>query len=538
MCRRADPGPVRSQREVLRGVAFAWALIAVVGLVVASRLGLLHHRPGGDAYEIRQQQIVVVVFLVVIMISRKWEVIGGTLALLAAAAVVVFAARLLEPLDAVVVAGAFLVPGLLWTLIYLHDLPPRRAVAAMVVIVPAVTVGGFFARRVYDDLYGPAHPSSELAELPDSEVEWIWSGGVTESSAVVVAKLDVAVDGVLLAVSDDEAFTDSVWFEPTEVNDRVVRFELDSLTPDIGYHYAVEVEGTLDTVRAGRFRTFPSGPASFTIAAASCMRVGTNGAVFDTIRELDPLVFLQMGDFHYANIGDDDPDAFRRVLDLQLTRAAPSALFRSTPIGYVWDDHDFGDNNSDATSPSRPAAMEVYRDYVPHYPLLGSQSPIAQAFTIGRMRVIMTDSRSGRSPSGEPDDADKTMLGDEQRAWFESELLASARSVSTDPVGELRAVDRSRRPWRGRLERLLDRAGRNRRFHRSQRHRGARDGERRRSHDGTRRRDEQRLLDGRRRWFSGTPRRRARPPRQHQGRPLQPRGVPRCRPVRPDRGHR
>ena len=70
--------------------------------------------------------------------------------------------------------------------------------------------------------------------------------------------------------------------------------------------------------------------------------------------------------------------------------------------------------------------MEVYREYAPHHRLLGDESPIAQAFSIGRVRVIMTDTRSARSPSTVPDGADKTMLGAEQLAWFERELLAAA----------------------------------------------------------------------------------------------------------------
>jgi hypothetical protein len=412
--------------KVLRVIAFSWALLAITGLVVATRFDLLSHRPGGDAYEIRQQQVFVVAFLIAVLVSWKSEVIGGTIASLTAAAILVFARAQLEPVDAAVVIIVFLVPGVLWILLYLHDLRPRAAVVSMALIVPAVVGGGMYAQHVYDGIYGPTHPASELAGLPDSEVEWIWSGGVTGSSAVVTGKLAVDADDVRLAVSEDAAFSRPLWYEPVSIADRVARFDIDGLRPDVEYHYAIEAGGELDTVRAGRFRTFPTGPASFRIAAASCMRIGTNGAVFDTIRALDPLIFIQMGDFDYANIGEDDPGAFRDVLDFQLTRTAPSALFRSTPIGYVWDDHDYGANNADSTSPSRPAAMEVYREYVPHYPLLGDDSPIGQAFTIGRVRVIMTDTRSGRSPSDAPDDADKTMLGDEQFAWFEHELLDAA----------------------------------------------------------------------------------------------------------------
>jgi hypothetical protein len=67
--------------------------------------------------------------------------------------------------------------------------------------------------------------------------------------------------------------------------------------------------------------------------------------------------------------------------------------------------------------------MAVYRNLVPHYPLRGNDAPIFQAFTIGRVRVIITDTRSAR-------DANGSMLGAEQLAWFEDELT---RAVDDHP---------------------------------------------------------------------------------------------------------
>ena len=78
-------------------------------------------------------------------------------------------------------------------------------------------------------------------------------------------------------------------------------------------------------------------------------------------------------------------------------------------VYHVWDDHDFSTNDADASAASRPAAMAVYRNLVPHYPLRGNDAPIFQAFTIGRVRVIITDTRSAR-------DANGSMLGAEQLA--------------------------------------------------------------------------------------------------------------------------
>jgi alkaline phosphatase D len=94
----------------------------------------------------------------------------------------------------------------------------------------------------------------------------------------------------------------------------------------------------------------------------------------------------------------------------------------------MWDDHDYGPNDGDATSPGRQASRLTYQEYVPHYPLAAGSGnvPIYQAFTIGRVRFILTDTRSERDTvQVPPDDPNKSMLGAAQKAWFKQQLLAA-----------------------------------------------------------------------------------------------------------------
>ena len=83
-------------------------------------------------------------------------------------------------------------------------------------------------------------------------------------------------------------------------------------------------------------------------------------------------------------------------------------------------DHDFGGNDTDSTSPSRFAAREAYRRYVPHHELIeGDGGAVYHAFTVGRVRVVMTDTRSERTAT--------SMLGDRQLGWLEEELVTAGR---------------------------------------------------------------------------------------------------------------
>ena len=276
----------------------------------------------------------------------------------------------------------------------------------------------------------------------------------------------------------------------------MVRVDASGLRPGSSYRFQFVVDGERDSTRGiGSFRTPGVGAESFRVALSSCARVGSNGRVFDAIAASDPLLYLAIGDIHYANIGVNSPDAFRSAYDRLLTEPGQAALYRQVPIAYVWDDHDYGPNDGDSTSPSRPAARQVYREVVPHAGVEPGDAPINQAFTIGRVRFVMTDSRSERT--------DDSMLGDEQLAWLIDELTESSRThalvVWVNPVPWIVEARRGRRQ----LERVRAGTDRDRRRDRRGRDRQPDHGERRRAHGGARRRHQQRLLH--RRWSVDSP---------------------------------
>jgi phosphodiesterase/alkaline phosphatase D-like protein len=373
------------------------------------------------------------------VVSWRWEILGATIMALSGLGLVIVLAFQYDPTSTVPFAIAFFIPAALHWLAWQRD-KVHWEVMVFGVFFASVLVGTVvLALVMFDTFYGPAHPQSDLEALPPSATEWVWSGGVTATGATVKAALaapGAEPDETRLVVATDEALEtrvrtvdglDSGREASTGEPSRVAQFTIDGLEPDTTYHYAVEVDGTLDRVRAGRFRTFPEGAASFTVAVGSCARTGSSGAVFDTIREADPLLYLMTGDFYYADIASNDRNAFRDAFDTTLTTPAQSALYRSVPVAYTWDDHDAGPNDADSTSNARPAGQMVYREVVPHYPLPSGEgeNPINQAFTVGRVRFILMDNRSARSPNADPDGPAKTMLGDAQREWVEAELLAA-----------------------------------------------------------------------------------------------------------------
>jgi prolyl oligopeptidase len=257
------------------------------------------------------------------------------------------------------------------------------------------------------------------------------SGGVTPYSAIVKGKVAREGMSVRLALSKNSLLT-SPTFMPTvksETNhNNVVAFPLENLQPDTQYYYALEVNGRLDRKTRGGFRTFPPpGPASFKIAFASCGRTGSTRNIYDRIREHQPLFYMNMGDFHYQNIDTNRPSLFRAAYDAVLASPQQADLYRSTPLVYMWDDHDYGGNNASKKSRTHIAARSIYDEYVPHYPFAdpATDAPIHYSFSVGRVKFIITDLRSERDEPKVKDEPKKSLMGEKQKKWFKDELLAS-----------------------------------------------------------------------------------------------------------------
>jgi PKD repeat protein len=280
---------------------------------------------------------------------------------------------------------------------------------------------------------GSGDPSDPEPPPPDDPIlSWVWSGGQSASGATVKARLTGPSQQVRLRISTDSLFGTytETGATATEGN-HVATFVLTQLAPDTRYHSRVVVGGTPDVGKQAAFRTLPvtGTPHSFTFALGSCQRTDSNRSVFTHIRQTNPLFWLQTGDIHYRNIAVNDIDPFRHAYNSLHDQSNQAALFRSTSIVHVWDDHDgAGGNDTDGTKTGWPAVRAAYRENVPHHFLpAGPTGAIYHSFVVGRVRFIVSDLRSERSPKGQADDQNKTMLGTVQKQYLKNELaLAKA----------------------------------------------------------------------------------------------------------------
>jgi phosphodiesterase/alkaline phosphatase D-like protein len=412
------------ERKARRNSRLGLAAVLVLFVVLALVEGLPTSPDGetmGPGFARTLQLALLGLVVLALLVALRWEAVGAALAALAGTLLAVFAAITYRPWVSLLVAVLFLAPAVGFWLVWQHRRTLRSVTVLALATALVLSLAYGASAVVYDRFYGPAHPLSGSVALPVEGVVWAWAGAVTGRSAQVVAELAPGAREARLVVRDGD--------DRREIRSAVVaaspagtvRLAVDGLTPDTAYAYTVEVDGTADRTRgAGVFSTMPEGPASFTLAVGACARTGSSGAVFDAIRDVDPLLYLQLGDLHYGNIARDDVVAFGDRYRDVLTAPSQAALYRSVPVAYVWGDHDFGGNDADSTSPSRTAAREAYRAYVPHHELAeGDGGSVYHAFTVGRVRVVMTDTRSERTAT--------SMLGERQLAWLEDELVTASR---------------------------------------------------------------------------------------------------------------
>jgi alkaline phosphatase D len=266
-----------------------------------------------------------------------------------------------------------------------------------------------------------------------------FSGAVTSTSAVVVYRLESSDTDLRIVYSTSEDLRNpmqSAAATSSSDHNNVVKVSLDNLAPATRYYYAPQIDGSVLSTHTGTFRTFGGGAEDFSIAFGNSLktcRPDQSGMVASLDNDL--LFFLNTGDMFYEDISRNDLNRFRNAYEDALSRECDSAVGASVPLVYMWDDHDYGPNNSDASASGRESSRRAYREHIPHYPLPAGEGDAAiyQALSVGTVRFILTDLRSER------DRSHGTMMGSEQLQWFLDELSSASAThdliiwVSTVP---------------------------------------------------------------------------------------------------------
>jgi alkaline phosphatase D len=228
----------------------------------------------------------------------------------------------------------------------------------------------------------------------------------------------------------------------------------ENLEPGTEYEYQLFIDGeTVNLPYPTRFKTqtlwqFRTDPPEFSIATGSCSYIsearydrpgkpyGSNYQIFDNIREKNPDLMIWLGD----NVYYREPDwATRSGMLYRYThsRSLPELqhLLASTNHYAIWDDHDFGPNDSDGTWIHKETAWEVFQSFWgnPTFGIPGLKG-CTSYFKYHDIDVFLLDNRYYRTPN-DCATCPRTELGREQLEWFKAAIAQSTAPFKLVAIG-------------------------------------------------------------------------------------------------------
>ncbi len=234
-------------------------------------------------------------------------------------------------------------------------------------------------------------------------------------------------------------------------NHFMVAIHLINLVPGTNYEYKVKIKNEyLNLAYPLEFKTqehwqFRKEAPDFSFAAGSCFYVNDitydrpgkpYGGEYEIIKAISgtrPDFMLWLGDNTYFREGDYESKSgiyYRQ----SHTRALPELqpLLAQVPHYAIWDDHDYGPNDSDWTYPLKGHALEAFKKFWPSEAYgAGHTDGVTSSFVWNDCQFFMLDNRWYRTVQKE----NGTILGDIQKYWLKEALLASTASFKFVAVG-------------------------------------------------------------------------------------------------------
>lgn len=268
---------------------------------------------------------------------------------------------------------------------------------------------------------GPMVPAAQLTHGPivghttdRSTTIWVRTRGPCSASVAVSAEGENAWRrGPSVVVGEEDNYCRSI--------------RVEGLAPKTTYRYRLVLDGReMAAPPAQTVTTFPArGEAGVVrIGFGHSLRGSGNQRTWEAIARSDPDLFLLMGDNIYSNT--TEPERQRRMYLAHRGDPCFAAFAARTPVYAVWDDHDYGHDNSDRTEPGKERSLSTFREIWPNPPSEASDGEgIWTRVRVGQIELFLLDVRYHRSPNGAEDGPEKTMLGTEQREWLVRALSES-----------------------------------------------------------------------------------------------------------------
>lgn len=283
------------------------------------------------------------------------------------------------------------------------------------------------------------------APLPAGAKLVVMHGYADLTSATLWIQTDAATVVTVSWRVDGEAAEQTTELAAADANDRVVVARITGLKPagTAAYRVQAGTDHRQGILRAQPYWAKPGDAAELTIALGSCFFLadanplfsrddyGGGYEIFDAIAAKRPGMMLWLGDNLYLQQPDFNDAASMAARYRRQREFGPlQSLLTATAHVAIWDDHDYGPNDSDASFVLKGETLKLFQRYWPN-PSFGLPDVAGTfgAVRYGDVLLFLLDDRYYRFPNRWPEGPDKTMFGARQLEWLKQALVSAPRGA-------------------------------------------------------------------------------------------------------------
>ncbi|MBC7884389.1 MAG: alkaline phosphatase D family protein [Saprospiraceae bacterium] len=230
-----------------------------------------------------------------------------------------------------------------------------------------------------------------------------------------------------------------------------VQIHISGLTPGTTYEYKTNInDKEVSRPYTTEFTTqsqwqYRTDPPDFTFIAGSCFYINDTsydrpgnpyGGDYNVVNEMyksRPDLMVWLGDNIYLREGDFESRSgiyYRHTHTRSLPELQP--FLSSIPQYAIWDDHDYGSNDSDWTYPLKNHSLDAFKDFWPSETYgAGGTDGVTNSFVWNDCQFFMLDDRWYRTANLNYG----SILGEVQKYWLKETLLSSRATFKFIAVG-------------------------------------------------------------------------------------------------------
>lgn len=223
-------------------------------------------------------------------------------------------------------------------------------------------------------------------------------------------------------------------------------FTLTQLQPETTYDFQVViVDHPLPETHSFTTPALSKTNQDFSLAMGSCVYINDRGIpsrggdyqIFQAIADQAPDLMLWLGDNVYLHEQDWQSKTGMQYRYSHLRQIPEIQALLQTGAHYaIWDDHDFGPNDSDRSFVGKEQAKAVFHEFWANPTQAMPNMGVACAFSRGDCDFFLLDNRYFRSPQKRVT-GERTILGERQLEWLIDALCTSEATFKFVAFGGL-----------------------------------------------------------------------------------------------------